>query len=150
MINGMLNNIKHYKGISSNLDTAIDYILCNNLNSLNNGKTIIDGDNVFLNKFTYTSLPESECCFEGHKKYLDIHLILSGEELIAYSDISNLTPITDYDIENDFQLFHGDITNYYKITPNTFVMTFLEDIHMPKISSKKRSIVDKVVVKVLL
>ena len=42
MIIGKLKNISRYKGISKNIDTAIDYILNNDLLALPKGKTIIE------------------------------------------------------------------------------------------------------------
>ena len=55
MIIGKLKNISRYKGISKNIDTAIDYILNNDLLALPKGKTIIDGDNVYVNRDTYVA-----------------------------------------------------------------------------------------------
>ena len=36
-----------YKGLHPNLDTAIDWLNSHTLDALENGRTIIDGENVF-------------------------------------------------------------------------------------------------------
>ncbi len=42
MILDHINNIKNYKGISKNMDTAIEYILENELSDLDVGKYAVD------------------------------------------------------------------------------------------------------------
>lgn len=149
MIIGKIKNLNRYKGLNKNLDTAIEYILNTNLLSLNNGRNPIDEDNVFINKFSYICSPEKDCFFEGHRDYLDIHIVLSGEEFLGYSDESDLTPITEYDSVNDFIKYEGPVSTYCKCAPGDFIITFPEDIHMPKISINNSS-VEKVVCKVLV
>lgn len=149
MIVGKLKDLDRYKGLNKNLDKAIDYILSTNLHSLNLGKTDIDNEKVFINRFNYIGQEESNCFFEGHKKYLDIHIVLNSEEKLGYSDISELHQVSKFDSENDFIKFEGLIKNYINIKPGDFVITFPEDIHMPKIFINDKSI-EKVVCKVLL
>ena len=48
MIYAELKNIKTYKGISKNLDKAIDFIVGKKYLNANFGKNIIDGDAVYL------------------------------------------------------------------------------------------------------
>lgn len=103
MIIGKLKNISRYKGISKNIDTAIDYILNNDLLALPKGKTIIDGDNVYVNRDTYVAKPLEDCFFENHEKYMDLQVVLKGQEYFAYTDISNptLKVTTPYNPEKD-------------------------------------------------
>ena len=49
MIYDKLINIGLYKGMNKNLDTAIDFILSHDLNELPMEKTVVDGDNVYIN-----------------------------------------------------------------------------------------------------
>ena len=149
MIVGKLKDLHRYKGLSKNLDKAIDYILNNNLKNLENGKNDIDGDNVFINKFSYIGLEESKCFFEGHKNYLDIHILLKGSESFGYTDISELNQVTEYDSKNDFIKFGGEVKDFIKLELGDFVIVFPEDIHMPKIKINDE-IVEKIVCKVLV
>ncbi|MDE7100643.1 MAG: YhcH/YjgK/YiaL family protein, partial [Anaeroplasmataceae bacterium] len=88
MIVAKLRDIKRYKGISKNIDTAIDYILTHDLMALPKGKTIIDGDKVYVNRDTYVARPLEECFFENHEHYLDLQIVLKGQEIFGYTDIT--------------------------------------------------------------
>ncbi|MDB1924264.1 YhcH/YjgK/YiaL family protein [Clostridium tertium] len=149
MIVGKLKDLKRYKGLNQNLDKAIDYICSANLYDLNLGKNYIDNENIFINRFNYIGQKEFDCFFEGHKNYLDIHIILNGKEKLGYSDISELNQVSKYDLENDFIKFEGPIKNYIDLKAGDFVITFPEDIHMPKISINDETI-EKIVCKVLV
>lgn len=154
MIIGKLKNLDAYKGLGENLDTAIEYILKTDLLSLSNGRTDIYEDKIFLNKFSYNCTTEENGFFEGHEKYLDIHIVLNGQELLGYSDKSDVTAVSEYDIVNDFTEYKGVINTYCKCTPSDFIILFPNDIHMPKISIDNSNFdnqtVDKVVLKVLM
>ncbi|WP_097032650.1 YhcH/YjgK/YiaL family protein [Clostridium tertium] len=149
MIVGKLKDLNRYKGLNQNLDKAIDYIYSANLYDLKIGKNYIDNENIFINRFNYIGQKEFDCFFEGHKNYLDIHIILNGKEKLGYSDISELNQVSKYDLENDFIKFEGPIKNYIGLKVGDFVITFPEDIHMPKISINDETI-EKIVCKVLV
>ena len=69
-----------YKGLHPNLDTAIDWLNSHTLDALENGKTIIDGDKVFVNVMD-ADLREAEgAAFEYHRRYADLQINLTGSE----------------------------------------------------------------------
>lgn len=117
--------------------------------NFNNKLLYNDNENIFINRFNYIGQKEFDCFFEGHKNYLDIHIILNGKEKLGYSDISELNQVSKYDLENDFIKFEGPIKNYIDLKAGDFVITFPEDIHMPKISINDETI-EKIVCKVLV
>lgn len=87
--------------------------------------------------------------FEAHKSYLDIHYCIAGSEGFGYNDISRLTPITEYNEEQDFQLFEG---NAYKLIlhPGDFCIVFPEDAHIPQLIGDPDGKVMKAIVKIKL
>ena len=88
MIYGEIKDLGLYKGISKNLDRAIDYILSGEYKNGVVGKNVIDGDNVYFNQPDSPITKEVKDGFiENHKKYIDIHVVIEGEEKIGY--ISN-------------------------------------------------------------
>ena len=80
MIVDSFDYIACYKGLHPNLDTAIDWLNSHTLDALENGKTIIDGDKVFVNVMD-ADLREAEgAAFEYHRRYADLQINLTGSE----------------------------------------------------------------------
>ena len=99
MIYTKIKNIETYLGISKNLDTAIRFLREYDLNDLGKGKTVIDQDEVFVNHFCYQTVEEKDASWEGHIRYADMHILLSGNEKIGINNIpdSKLPIISNID-----------------------------------------------------
>ncbi|MDE5566699.1 MAG: YhcH/YjgK/YiaL family protein [Anaeroplasmataceae bacterium] len=149
MIVAKLRDIKRYKGISKNIDTAIDYILTHDLMALPKGKTIIDGDKVYVNRDTYVARPLEECFFENHEHYLDLQIVLKGQEIFGYTDITNptLQVTTPYNTEKDVTKYSATKDTVYFTLDESFALVFKEDIHLAKCKAND-GIVEKAVVKI--
>ena len=83
MIYTDMEHLYHYKGLGAHMDTAIDYLLAHGTGELVPGRNEVDGDNVFINRFNYTTMPEEKAAFEAHESYADIHLLAEGREFIG-------------------------------------------------------------------
>ncbi len=68
--------------------------------------------------------------FELHRKYLDVHVVLEGEELLGYEDITNFKPKEEFNEEKDIQMLIGD-GQYVTIKPGMFCVVFPHDAHKP-------------------
>jgi YhcH/YjgK/YiaL family protein len=150
MIVGKLVDLYRYKGISKNIDTAIDYIQNNDLMALPKGKTIVDGDNVFINRDTYVARPLEECFFENHEKYIDIQIVLKGQEVIGYTHLTNpdLKVTTPYNPDKDVTKYNYNPKGAVFFTlEEGFALVYTEDAHLAKCKANDE-IVEKVVVKV--
>lgn len=150
MIFDKKENIEHYLGISKNLDTAIEFIKRENLNSLPWGRTTIDGDDVFVNHFSYTTADKtSESMFEDHSEYLDLHFPLHGSEMIAISEVPALTFVENRSSE-DSVMYVGDIQMMVPVTSKSFLVVYPGEVHLPKLTTGEKSDVDKLVFKIRL
>lgn len=149
MIVAKLRDIARYKGISKNIDTAIDYVLNNDLMKLPKGKTIIDGDRVFVNRDTYIARPLEECFFENHEHYLDLQIVLKGQEIFGYTDITNpsLQVTTPYNADKDVTKYSAAKDAVYFTLDESFALVFKEDIHLAKCKANDE-LVEKAVIKI--
>lgn len=143
-------HLTHYIGIHKNLDTAIHYILNNDLTVIPLGYTPIDEKNVYVNHFTYTTAAIENGFIEAHRDYLDIHVVLTGEEYIGYLDMRDTQELEPYNEVDDFYKVTGRIETFaYGINDN-MILTWPEDAHQPKIVVDTPTDVDKLVFKVLV
>jgi len=147
MIYTTKEHLARYKGFCANLDTAIDHLAAADLNELVMGRNEVDGDKVFINRFDYTTLPQAEAAWEGHKFYADIHVVLEGEERIGVTDASYLTA-GDYDEAGDFIPYEGPVDAWVTMRPGDILVVFPEDVHMVKVQRTGPVLVKKAVVKV--
>ncbi len=148
MIIGKLKNIARYKGIAKNIDTAIDYVLNNDILALAPGKYQIDGDNVILNRDTYVAKPLEDCFYENHEKYLDLQIVLKGQEYFAYTDISNptLKETAEYNEAKDVRKFSAQQGVFF-VLEEGFAIVYPEDVHLAKCDVNGGT-VEKAVIKI--
>ena len=147
MIYTDLENLKHYQGINKNLDTAIRYLIEKGTENLVPGRNDVDGDNVFVNEFSYMTIPESEAIFEAHFDYADVHMVLSGSEYIGVTDIKKLE-VTKTDKENDCILGNGKVENMLLMTPGKVLIVLPEDAHMVQVQNGTAVEAKKAVMKI--
>ena len=128
---------------------AFKYLTTTDFSQLALGKYEVDGDNVFAIVNEYETKDAKDCVLEAHKKYIDIHYILSGSEAIATTFLTDQVPTKEYDEQNDYMLFAGE-TTLQILTAGMFAVLYPQDIHSPANHPKEKSFVRKVVMKVLL
>lgn len=148
MIVGKLTDLYRYTGISKNIDTAINYIKTHDLLALPKGKTIVDGDNVYINRDTYVAKPMEECFFENHEKYMDLQIVLKGKEIFGYTHISNptLKVTTPYNPDKDVTKYSAEGGVFFTLEEG-FALVYTEDVHLAKCKANDE-IVEKVVMKI--
>ena len=78
MVVDSFDYIACYKGLHPNLDTAIEWLNSHTLDALENGKTIIDGENVFVNVMDADLRDADGAAFEYHRRYADLQIDLTG------------------------------------------------------------------------
>ena len=84
MILGKISDLSVQTGLSSSLRAIIKQALTRDLATLDAGRYIIDGEDIFINVMAFdTSAAESKR-YELHREYLDIQILLSGTERIDF------------------------------------------------------------------
>ena len=83
---------------------------------------------------------------EAHKKFADIHYVISGNECIGYANTDTLEPITEYDEKNDYLLLCGEI-NRLNLRQGDFCIVYPEDAHIPQMTAGENRHLKKAVVK---
>lgn len=135
-----------YLGIGPNLDAALRRLLSDGLKGLEPGHYEMDGDRVWLNCFDYETIPEEEAFFEAHRRYGDIHIMLSGEEKVFISHPSDLEEFRA-EPENDFYAYRGPAETTLVLKPGNFLVVFPGDAHQIKMRVRGAEPVRKAVFK---
>lgn len=78
MIIATLKDAEQYYHHNKRMQRAFEFIKETNLETLEVGKYLIDGDNIFASVQAYNTKLETECRFESHRRYIDIQVIING------------------------------------------------------------------------
>ena len=147
MVIDSFDYIACYKGLHPNLDTAIEWLNSHTLDALENGKTIIDGENVFVNVMDADLRDADGAAFEYHRRYADLQIDLTGGEGWGFTT----NPGTEVGA------FRGDIG--FQDSPDAvfgtlgggrFVLFFPGELHKPSCKTPDCTHVRKAVVKILM
>lgn len=89
--------------------------------------------------------------WESHEKYIDIQLILVGEEKMNVSHLKMLTQIGDYNEEKDCFTYEGKVYISLEMHEGDLAIFFPEDAHQPGLKTEKGNTpIRKCVFKVLI
>lgn len=105
-------------------------------------------EGIYANVDQYIPKNHQKCRFEAHKKYIDIQMMLYGEENLEYTTTDGLEISEEYD-ENRDVMFFENTTDFdtVKLTPFKFAFIFPHEAHKPQIKTTS-DLVKKVVVKI--
>lgn len=151
MIFDSVDNLYKYKGIYHNLDIAIDYVLSNNILQMDVGRYDISGNDIYMNVTQNNLQKESDCIFEVHQKYLDLHIEIDGREKIkfaSYCDDGSI--VREYDEMNDYALLKAIGNASCDLDNKHFAICMLGEPHMPCLKLDDDTYVKKAVLKILV
>lgn len=133
MILDSLKNSALYESLHPRFKTVFDYIKSHDLASMECGRHDIDGDNIFVNVQELDLRPQSEARLELHRRYIDIQLLLKGEEeLFGWSEkVDCLQAAADFDEQKDVQFFTDVPQCFYSLKVGQFTILYPEDGHAP-------------------
>ena len=152
MIIGMIKDAARYEVLSGRIAEALKWLQTVDTAVLQEGKNPIRGEDIFCSVHFYDTTGADSRPWEGHRKYIDIHFIIKGEEIIGISPIDALQIKKDYDAQTDFIEFEGAAQQQILLKEGMFLIAFPEDIHKTalQVVPGKACAVKKGIIKVLL
>lgn len=149
MIVDLVANAHSYFSLHPRFARSLNYLASTDFHSMPLGTYEVEGKEIFAIVNEYETKDAIECVWEAHRKYIDIHYVLRGSELIGTTLLTNQPPTKDYDVENDYLLF-GEGASKQVLQPGMFAIFYPHDIHSTSHHPNSKSFVRKVVMKVLL
>lgn len=145
MIIDSIDNCDKYVSLHKDFDMVFSFL--RELKEDVKGTTVLEKDNVWANVIVVQEMPKSVKVFEAHRKFLDVHYILAGEEKFGYGNIDRLKSKRPYNAVDDYELFEGEV-NAITLKKGDFMITFPEDAHIPDYEKTNDDKLVRVVVKV--
>ncbi len=147
MIFDSIKNMENYKNYPE-LYSVLRFLHELESEALPAPDTVIREGTAFCNPVVLTSKDEADCVYEAHRKYIDLHYIVEGSELIRTADPDFLEPLGAYDPEKDIRFFSGSAFGSYVLNSGDFMVCYPSDAHKVAIAPKEPSEIRKIVVKI--
>lgn len=153
MIVAKLKDAADYRGIHPMLDQALDCLNEEFLATVGTETSYLDGKNLYATLNLFETQPDEKLFFEAHRNYLDIHVLLDGEERMDIADTAILHLNKEISRpENDFYAYSDPKPELQSIVlkKGDFLVAFPADAHRVKGQVNGPSEVRKVVFKIRL
>lgn len=147
MIFDSIKNKKNYKN-NPRLYEILSYLSTLSPENIPQPGTVIEAGTSFCNPVTLKSKPKSECMYEAHRDYIDLHYILKGTEGIATADVSGLTERIPYDPSKDIGFYSGEESTMSYLNSGDFMVCYPSDAHMVAVMKNQPEDITKIVVKI--
>ena len=119
------------------------------VNENEEGKFPLSDDETFVILVSAQTEPVAQRAAEIHKKYVDVQIVLQGEECFGYSNRLAAEPAALTELDNDL-LFIDEVEqeNFVTLQANDFVVFFPDQIHRPLCAVNQPQTVRKAIVKI--
>ncbi len=127
-----------YVSLGKHLAKAFDYVRKTDLLSLAEGRYEVDGDNIFALVNERDLKKPADAALEVHDKYIDIQIVLRGEEGFGWKTRKDCTsPRGEFSTEKDILFYDDKPSTYFTLKAGEFAIFFPGDAHAPLVGDGK-------------
>jgi YhcH/YjgK/YiaL family protein len=137
MVYEKIENAGYYYGISPRVEKALRFLQENDLASLKEGKTSLEGDDVVVNVWMNTTKPYSTAKLETHQEFLDLHYLVDGKEDIFCGFVQDTSRVLEEKPEIDCRFYEG-FSRPLPIGNHRFLLLFPTDTHAPGLNHQDK------------
>lgn len=97
---------------------------------------------VFAIEQVYDTKPRADGFFESHRKYIDIQVVVTGEEVMEVMDAGGATMRDPYNDERDFIVWKdAPNASVLRVSGGEATIFFPADVHMPSLRTGAQPVV---------
>lgn len=146
MIIDTLSNSRLYEGAHPLFKKVFDFLKTQPLATMEAGTYEIDGKNAYAMIQEPENKPAAECKLECHRKYIDLQLVISGNESMGWAPVVGLGHAEPFNVDGDYGFFKDAPQSWLDVRPGCFAIFYPGDAHAPNCGT---GIHRKVVVKII-
>lgn len=137
MILDTLENAGRYAGLHPLFARAFAFLRETDFSRLAPGRYPVEGDALFAIVEESGGRTREEAKLECHRKYIDIHLVLAGEEHIGWKPLGACREqVSEYSEPRDVAFYIDQPANWAFLSAGTFCVFFPEDAHAPLVAAQ--------------
>jgi len=137
MIFDSIDNLPNYVSLHPLFPVILEFVNKENLSALNRGKVKLSRG-VLAIVDEYETKDFKDTFIECHRKYIDIQLILSGEEQIGLCHKNECKVSQAYNEEDDYEKLTGRY-DLLTLRKGYFVLFYPQDGHAPGLKTNNKS-----------
>mgnify|MGYP000090625510 CR=1 FL=1 len=112
-------------------------------------KKIIFDNDIFIIAQNTMLKDKSDCIYESHKKYIDIHYSIEGTEDIEVININDIGKPYESNFENDYYLYSSNyVEKKITLDSNELIIFSFDDVHKVGINQGNNNSIIKIVIKI--
>ena len=135
MILDTLDRLDKYGYLSPLMDKVMEFFRNTDLSSLEPGRIVLQGDDLFVNVNRQGAQTRNEAPIEAHREYIDIQVPISCDEEMGFVSASFLpAPSVPYSAEKDVAFYPGLCDTYLNVRKGMFTVFFPGEGHAPAIT----------------
>jgi len=128
MIVDTLDHIHFYRVPVEGLEEALAWLEKPDLLKLGPGRYPLDDTGAMAILAEGLTVPEEEEQWEAHRRFADLQVVLSGEEVMGFAPLGGMIPKGEYSEEDDCVLLEGS-GNFMLVQAGGFVFFTPNDAH---------------------
>lgn len=115
------------------IEKGLDFLRTTDFHNLSPGVIDIDGDKIYAQLIELNTRDSQKINPEVHRRYLDIHCLLSGTERIGVVTDDGSNEISISNIEGQDIIFYKQVQNefFLELIPGNYAILFPQDVHRP-------------------
>ncbi len=149
MIFGNINHLEEFGFLEDSVKKCFAYLKDHDLASYEKGTHEIDGERLFVNVVEYTTTAAENRFWEAHKDYLDVHVMLKGQEQIDVNFIQNME-LKEYVKKDDFLPMEGEKNASVVLREGDFLVCYPSDGHRTAVQVEEPETIKKGIFKVVI
>lgn len=149
MIFGNINHLEEFGFLENSVKKCFAYLKDHDLASYEKGTHEIDGERLFVNVVEYTTTAAENRFWEAHKDYLDVHVMLKGQEQIDVNFIQNME-LKEYVKKDDFLPMEGEKNASVVLREGDFLVCYPSDGHRTAVQVEEPETIKKGIFKVVI
>jgi len=130
MIIDIIQNLDRYRSLNPHFSKVISFLREVDLHSLSPEKHLINGDAVFARVIERDHLRPEQLVLESHKKYIDLHITLSGCDRVGWCPVELATQKGNYVEATDDFFYDGKPQTWFDLPPEYAVIFFPGEAHL--------------------
>jgi len=130
MIYGTIEKEETYDFLTDRLKKCFAYIKEHSLEAMELGRYELEGDDLYMNLQELETQPLEGKPFEAHRRYLDLHYIVSGAERIDVNFLGRMRQET-YHEDRDLAVLTGEPSGSVLLKKGDFMICWPVDAHRP-------------------